>query len=132
MKNKEKFAEQIVDLSINGNCFAVAKNSGEVIECHHCQECLFQDCFHGDCETARNEWAESEFESMWKNVEIDTPILVSNDSVHWYHRHFAYVDDDGVVYAFESGTTSWTCMDENKKASDWKFAKIIDDGEVES
>lgn len=129
MKNKEKFAEQIVEVAINGNCFAVAKNSGEVIECHYCQECIFQDSLNGDCNAARQEWAESEFESMWKKVPVDTPILVSHNKETWEARHFAEVDDNGTVYAFADGKTSWTVSD--NYLIPWEYAKLPSEEEKE-
>lgn len=131
MKNKEKFAEQIVNIAIQNDGFAVVNCGEEVTNCRvtNCEKCIFGK--HKDCEVAKKEWAESEYERMWSNVPVDTQILVSNDKLNWYHRHFASVNDKGVVYAFDSGTTSWTCTDEIKETSPWEYAKLPSEEEKE-
>lgn len=44
----------------------------------------------------------------WSNVEVDTPILVRDDEeFNWKRRHFAKYEN-GKVYAFIDGATSWT------------------------
>lgn len=61
----------------------------------------------------------------WSEVPVDTPILVSDtNGINWEKRHFAYFKD-GMVYAWLSGTTSWTA----EKADDafsWKYAKLAE------
>lgn len=61
----------------------------------------------------------------WNKVPVDTPILVSDtNGTNWEKRHFAYFKD-GMVYAWLSGTTSWT----TEKADDafsWKYAKLAE------
>lgn len=61
----------------------------------------------------------------WSKVPVDTPILVSDtNGTNWEKRHFAYFKD-GMVYAWLSGTTSWT----TEKADDafsWKYAKLAE------
>lgn len=60
MKNKEKYAKQIVELACNGNGIAVDKCTGKVGSCGYvpCNNCLFDDNY--DCDKVRREWAESE------------------------------------------------------------------------
>lgn len=43
MKNKEKFAKEIVELACNGEGIAVNKHSGMVFPCNNipCSNCLF-------------------------------------------------------------------------------------------
>lgn len=61
----------------------------------------------------------------WSKVEIDTPILVKNhDEDAWEKRYFAFFED-GNVYAWISGTTSWTACIAGG-ATDWKYAKLAE------
>ena len=45
--------------------------------------------------------------SPWNDVKLDTPILVSNSPHAWVKRHFAK-NQDGHIYVWEDGRTSWT------------------------
>ena len=61
MKNKEKYAKEIVELACDGNGIAVDKHSGTVCSCNYvsCSNCLFDDS--KDCDRGRRKWAESEY-----------------------------------------------------------------------
>ena len=61
MKNKEKFAKEIVELACNGEGIAVNKHSGMVFPCNNipCSNCLFDNDYY--CEEERKKWAESEY-----------------------------------------------------------------------
>lgn len=61
MKNKEKYAKEIVELACDGNGIAVDKHSETVDSCLciPCSNCLFND--NKDCDRGRREWAESEY-----------------------------------------------------------------------
>ena len=66
-----------------------------------------------------------EHEIDWSKVAVDTPILVRDcDNEVWCKRHFAKYED-GKVYAWSSGVTSWTGTD----MIDWKFAILAEAGE---
>ena len=68
-----------------------------------------------------------EAEIDWSKVAVDTPILVRDcDNEFWCKRHFAKYED-GKVYAWSSGGTSWTGTD----MIDWKFAILAEAGEQE-
>lgn len=59
----------------------------------------------------------------WQDVEVDTPILVKQSEYHdWEPRHFAKFQD-GFVYAYAAGKTSWTASGDFAK---WYFAKLPD------
>ena len=61
----------------------------------------------------------------WGEVEIDTPILVrQGKNGKWLERHFAKYEN-GNVYAWVDGQTSWTGADEIK----WKYAKLAESEE---
>lgn len=113
MTNREKFAEQILDIACNGGSIAVNKVTSEPMRCQGtaCKECLFN--FNGDefCIDKRKKWANSQYvESFvdWSKVAVDTPILVTYSGIHsWVKRHFAKYEN-GRVYAWNHGTTSWS------------------------
>ena len=60
MKNREKFAKEILDIACKGNHFGVTK-AGEIISCHEtdCEKCLFNGDI--DCDISLEQWSESEY-----------------------------------------------------------------------
>lgn len=60
MKNKEKFAKEIIELALNGCDVAVCKSTRKPIDCIDivCSKCSFAV---GSCTELRKEWAESEY-----------------------------------------------------------------------
>lgn len=69
---------------------------------------------------------EKEPEIDWGKVKIDTPILVrQGKNGTWLERHFAK-HENGDVYAWVDGQTSWTGADEIK----WKYVKLPEDEEI--
>lgn len=62
----------------------------------------------------------------WSKVAVDTPILVrdSNES-RWGKRYFALFED-GLIYAWESGATSWS-VENHGRVVPWKYAKLAGD-----
>lgn len=124
MTNREKFAEQILDIACSGDRLAVNKATLEPIACSslECRDCLFYtEC----CEDARKKWANSEYVEPpvdWSKVAVDTPILVNDSNDHrWVKRYFAKYEN-GIVYAWSNGTTSWS----GDRCTPWKLAKLPD------
>ncbi|MDO4647740.1 MAG: hypothetical protein Q4B26_03745 [Eubacteriales bacterium] len=60
----------------------------------------------------------------WENVPVDTKILISNNREIWHKRHFAKYEN-GVVYAWSAGATSWSSS-YNNNISAWKYAKLAE------
>ena len=63
MKNREKFAKEILDIVCKGKHFGVTK-SGEITFCDlfKCDMCKFNDSTgEKNCRTKRYEWSESEY-----------------------------------------------------------------------
>lgn len=60
MKNKEKYAKEILDIACSGNSIAVIRESGRIASCGdtRCTECLFKS---DKCKERVREWAESEY-----------------------------------------------------------------------
>lgn len=59
----------------------------------------------------------------WSKVAVDTKILVSDDNVDWYKKHFAKFED-GIIYAFYSGATQWS--NDNQAFCHWNYAKLAE------
>lgn len=108
MTNREKFAEQILDIACNGNSMAVSKATLEPIICQGmpCKDCLF-NALDNDCDRNKmNKWANSEYVEPpvdWSKVAVDTPILIRDSSFsEWGKRYFAKYEN-GIVYAWSNG-----------------------------
>lgn len=60
MTNKEKFAEQILDIACSGDSIAVNKVTSEPMRCHGttCKECLFRFNDNEFCRDLRKKMGE--------------------------------------------------------------------------
>lgn len=125
MTNYEHYKSEIEKIVRMGRCVAVEENTGKVTSCKQisCSQCRFDSCVC-DCDAAALAWADAEYiepEVDWSKVAVDTPILVSNDNVHWYRKHFAKYKN-GEIYAWNSGQTSYT----TDTAWHWEYAKLAE------
>ena len=129
MKNKEKYAKEILDIACSDSRLAFDKTKNKVVPCSGilCSDCLF---YHHCCDKAIKEWCESEYVEPsvdWSKVPVDTPILIKQyyNSV-WGKRYFAKYEDEK-IYAWDNGTTSWSADNDSNKCSNWAYAKLLDD-----
>ena len=134
MTNREKYAEQILDIACIGELLAVGKNTMKPVSCADtlCEDCYFGMDVDKKCGDACREWCEYEYvepQIDWSKVPVDTPILVrDSQDDEWIHRHFAKFED-GVVYAWSNGKTSWSLLSLDKVDWNWKYAKLAEDGD---
>lgn len=95
MKNKEKFAKEIVELACNGRDVAVCKSTGKPIDCLDivCSKCSFAV---GSCTESRKEWAESEYIEPVKISKRDRAFL------DYIKDRYKYIvrDLDGDLYVY--------------------------------
>lgn len=108
MKNKEKFAKEIIELALNGCYVAVCKSTGKPIDCVDivCSKCSFAV---GSCMELRKEWAESEY--------IEKPVISKRDIVilDYFRSNLKYIarNEDGKLFAYEAQLikekTYWKC-----------------------
>ena len=125
MKNKEKYAKEILDIACSDSRLAFDKTKNKVVPCSGilCSDCLF---YNHCCDKAIKEWCESEYVEPpvdWSKVSVDTPILVRDSEFDgWSQRHFAKYDN-GTVYAWSDGRTSWTAYG---KLNAHKYAKLAE------
>lgn len=83
MKNKEKYAKEIIEIACSGSSIAVTKESGCVVRCGNiaCSECLFVPL---NCVEKIREWAEQEY--------IEKPTISKRD------RTFLECIGEGIKY----------------------------------
>lgn len=121
MKNYEKYAEEIK--GYKGNRFCADFIVKHIVKT---SDCTTMDC--DACKLRQMLWLMEDYEEPevdWSKVEVDTPILVRDyEDQEWERKHFAKYED-GAVYAWGSGETSWTsgCMIR------WKYAKLAESEE---
>lgn len=96
MKNKEKFAKEIIDIACSGDSIAVIKKSGHIASCNNtnCNLCLFRD---SDCHKETRQWAESEY--------IEKPVISKRDRafLEYLRDRWKYMARDNIsnaVYVF--------------------------------
>lgn len=128
MKNKEKYAKEILDIVCNDG--KVAMLDGEIRECSDvdCELCGF----HVDgvyCRYLFTIWANNEYVDErpvdWSKVKADTPIWVRHRKKDlWVPRYFAKYENDR-VYAWDAGATSWSAESSNC-VCDWEYAQIAE------
>ena len=118
MKNYEKYADEIKEY--NGENFCKDFIAPYILKSNKCN---LDDC--GLCNMLQSIWLMEEYkepETDWSKVAVDTPILVrQGKNGRWFERHFAKYENGG-VYAWIEGRTSWTGAAEVK----WNFAKLAE------
>ena len=126
MTNYEHYKKQIEKFTRMGQKVAVKKDTNEIIPCADigCGGCLFGD--YDSCTKKSMAWADAEYIEPtvdWAKVPVDTPILVNNSiCLDWVRNHFAKYEN-GRVYAWEGGKTSYT----TDKTCYWKYAKLANE-----
>lgn len=126
MTNYEHYGKQIEKFTRMGQKVAVKKDTNEIIPCADigCGGCLFGA--YDSCTKKSMSWADAEYIEPtvdWAKVPIDTPILVNNSiCLDWVRNHFAKYEN-GRVYAWEGGKTSYT----TDKTCYWKYAKLANE-----
>lgn len=130
MTNYENRKSEIEPITRMGLRVAVDKDTNEIHVCggFSCSKCLFGPV--SICHKKTLAWADAEcIETAvdWTKVPVDTPILVKDlEWKEWSRRYFSHYEN-GRVYTFADGLTSWTSHDDWK---DWNYAKLAeaDDG----
>lgn len=100
MKNRKKFAKEILDIACSGKKLAMRKADKCLTECVNlnCDDCFFSDTW--DCCEAIRKWAESEY--------IEQPKISKKDRAFLdYLKDYKYMarDKNGGLYAYTSVPT---------------------------
>lgn len=118
MKNKEKYAEQIVEI-VCGCCnFGVNKYTGRPVSCKYlyCSKCLLNEMNSRNCHGSRREWAEAEY--------VERPVISKRDRefLDYLGKELKYIvrnkSDNLIVYQNSAG----------KYEDEW----MIDSGAIKS
>ena len=110
MKNKEKFAKEIIEIACSGEI--LAKHDDKLYKCSEisCVSCDFKSKAGKGCAYWTREWAESEYvepkyETDWSKVPVDTPVINSNGNRYYFAKYNNILD---VIHVFIYGCTSWS------------------------
>lgn len=99
MKNKEKYAKEILELACDGNEIAIIRQTGEIRSCYEtsCRECLF-NTGTSSCKDETRKWAESEY--------IEKPVISKRDRefLEYLNGKIKYITRDGAgeLYAYSA------------------------------
>ena len=127
MTNREKFKDELDE--ILAEHIAVIK--GKPRECggSNCGAC---DIVDGNCRENAYAWLNAEYQEPtvdWSKIPIDTPVLVSDDGMHWIRRHFAGSGENGNPEVFYDGHTSWS--NNSETYTTYKYIKLAGDRKIE-
>ena len=126
--NYENQKERIDAILNSNDSIAIDIDTNEITACRGlaCSRCLFFDkdngCYRNTIKWLVAEYTESEVD--WNKVPVDTPVLVSNNKKFWYSRYFAGVDDDGRLFIFPNGRTSWSNKGISRTIMPYKYIKL--------
>ena len=132
MTNFEKYKKQIPELIYNAKDPSLAVVDSKVINCRdaRCSECEFskkkKEYAGLDCFSKLLLWLCEEYQEQsvdWSKVAVDTKVLVSDDGEKWHKRHFARYEE-GIVYVWNYGGTSWTTTG---LIETWEYAKLAEE-----
>mgnify|MGYP001514608580 CR=1 FL=1 len=104
MTNREKYAEQIIDMALDSIEIAVDKE-GKLCDCNviRCSDCAWSS--KSRCRERFKEWAKQEYvESTvdWSKVPVDTKVYVrDSDSDPWKPRYFAKFEGGKIFTPYE-------------------------------
>lgn len=128
MTNREKYAEQIIDMAANDIKITVDKE-GRLSDCFaiNCHDCAWSSC--NNCRKKFREWLEQEYVEPpvdWSKVPVDTKVFVrDSDSESWYPRYFARFKNGG-IFTWANGTTSFTAKGFDD-VTWWNQGKLAED-----
>ena len=124
MKNYEKYADKIKEYNDSSFCLRFVEP--------YVLNAIGLSCSRLGCSKCRvlqTVWLMKEYvepQVDWSKVKVDTPILVRDfEGSDWFRRHFAKYEN-GTVYAWDGGDTSWSGGD---VMTDWKYAKLAESEE---
>lgn len=125
MLNREKYAEEILNIACKGDKIAICNGKLTACDDTHCINCDFRR--PSECQEKMLKWANSEYVEPpvdWSKVSVDTPIYVRRrSSDEWEKKHFAKFENN-YVYAWSDGKTSWSTT--NGSTIIWEYAKLAE------
>lgn len=128
MTNREKYAEQIINMAVNDIKITVDKE-GRLRDCVaiNCKDCAWSSC--NQRRKKFREWLEQEYVEPvvdWSKVPVDTKVFVRDcDCAYWNRRYFAKFED-GKIFTWANGTTSFTAKGFDD-VTWWNQGKLAED-----
>ena len=123
MKNYEKYVDKIKEYGGNNFC-------SMFIEPHILKPIGLScgDLTCGACRVLQLIWLTEggepkEPETDWSKVKVDTPVLVRDSEDKDWERFYFAKYENGLVYTWVAGATSWTAKGNMYK---WRFAKLAE------
>lgn len=113
MKNKEKYAKEIMEIACSGDSISIIKKSGRIVPCNSaiCSLCLFRGY---DCKEKIREWAESEY--------IEKPVISKRDRAFLEYLdaiiHYVTRDLNDDLYIYISKPHKFIDCWESKREAD--------------
>lgn len=109
MKNKEKYAEEILNAALEHDVIAVTRKGRIVTRCgemENCKDCVFYSSPTGSCREKFKEWANSEY-GKWKHfTDREKEFIKLFPEIKYVAR-----DSYGVLFAYtdkpQKGRTTW-------------------------
>lgn len=121
MKNKERYANEIIEAAVKGEHISVDKQSGKILSCIEadCEKCLF---FRADpatltCRGMFSSWVNSEYKEKREFSETDKALVKGLDKLNWFAR-----DRDGAVYGYVDKPFKDVCLWDVKPGADGNYA----------
>lgn len=105
MTNYVRFFDKLNEIWTHGAQFGVDVN-GEPVMCSQleCRNCDFENI---RCELARKNWLQEDADIKASKLRVDTKLLCQDTQDCVYRGYFAKLED-GKIYVFEMGQTSWS------------------------
>lgn len=126
MKNKEKYAKEIIEIVCSGEI--LAKHDDKLYKCSEisCVSCDFKSKAGKSCAYWTRKWAESEYveyETDWSKVPVDTPVLIKGaiDNRKYFSRPLPYER----LAVFRDGRTSWSSHEIAKEVALHKSVVVL-------
>ena len=128
MLNIEKYRDELIKMGIIDTQKIAIRYGKLSLCCFGCCGC--DNLLKEDCGKQAEDWLFSEYEEPevdWSKVKVDTPILVKSEEKNLGYRRYFAKFEDGKVYAWVNGGTSWTRTNDAVRA--WEFAKLAESEE---
>ena len=125
MKNYEKYADEIKEY--NGDSICRDFIEPYILKSINAK-CINTSC--PKCHLYRTIWLMEEYEEPeidWSKVEVDTPVLVRDSEDKDWERFYFAKYENGLVYTWVAGATSWTAKGNMYK---WRYAKLAESEEL--
>lgn len=115
MKNKEKFAKEIVEVAIKNDLVSVDKQTGKFLSCLEadCEKCLFYQPSPLTCKEMFSSWANAEYKEPRIFTGREKAFVKLFPEIKYLAR-----DDEGKLFAYRQKPFKdeeegwWTCDDD--------------------